>query len=392
MDFILKEASKLESELIALRRSLHKIPEIGDELPKTKRFVCEYLDKIGVPYEEVAGCDGIVATIKGHARGKTVALRADMDALHLNEDTNLPFRSEIDGQMHGCGHDAHTAMLLIVAKLLSLHTAKLNGEVKLIFQSGEETGSGAKKVIASGKIDDVDAVFGIHVGNLAGDDNNVGDIFIKEGAVSAGKDKFTITVKGKGTHSAFPERGVDPILISARIVNACEELIAREVPAGTSAVLSFGSISAGVDHNTIPSMAVIKGSIRCQDEKIRGFLGERLIELAKGIAQTFRGDAEVDLKRGSTTVMNDSDLAKFAYNAVKNVYGDSVYNNTKSALMGSDDFANYASKIPSVYFFLHTNNGENICYSNHNPKFDVDESVLIKGVVSYLAIVLNYLK
>jgi amidohydrolase len=281
---------------------------------------------------------------------------------------------------------------LVVAKILSLHTNQLKGTVKLIFQTGEETGSGAKKIIASGAVDDVDAMLAIHVGNLAGDDQIKGDIIIKEGAVSAGKDKFTITVKGKGTHSAFPERGVDPILISARIVNACEELVAREVPAGTSAVLSFGSISAGQDHNTIPDKAVIKGSIRCQDEKIRDFLGARLIELAKGIAQSFRGDADVDIKRGSMTVVNDSEFAKFAYNAVKSVYGDSVYNNTKSALMGSDDFANYASKIPSVYFFLHTNNDKDICYSNHNPKFDVDESVLIKGVASYLAIVLSYLK
>ncbi len=392
MDFILKEAKALEGELIELRRSLHKIPEIGDELPKTKRFVCEYLDKIGVPYESVADCNGVVAKISGASKGKTIALRADMDALHLNEATNLPFKSEIEGQMHGCGHDAHTAILLIVAKVLSLYADKLKGIVKLIFQTGEETGSGAKKMIASGVVDDVDAMLAIHVGNLAGDDNKVGDIILKAGAVSAGKDKFTITVKGKGTHSAFPERGVDPILISARIVNACEELMAREVPAGTAAVLSFGSISAGQDHNTIPDKAVIKGSIRCQDEKIRDFLGARLTELSKGIAQSFRGDADVDLKRGSMTVVNDSELANFAYNAVKSVYGDSVYNNAKSALMGSDDFANYASKIPSVYFFLHTNNGEDVCYSNHNPKFDVDESVLIKGVVSYLAIVLSYLK
>lgn len=392
MDLILKEAEALEGELIELRRSLHKIPEIGDELPKTKRFVCEYLDKIGVPYESVADCDGVVAKISGASKGKTIALRADMDALHLNEETALPFRSEIEGQMHGCGHDAHTAMLLTVAKILSLHTDRIVGTVKLVFQTGEETGSGAKKMIASGAVDNVDAMLAIHVGNLAGDCNKVGDIIIKEGAVSAGKDKFTITVKGKGTHSAFPERGVDPILISARIVNACEELMAREVPAGTAAVLSFGSINAGQDHNTIPSTAVIKGSIRCQDEGIRDFLGARLIELSKGIAQSFRGDAEVDLKRGSMTVVNDSELAKLAYNAVKSVYGDSVYNQTKSALMGSDDFANYASKIPSVYFFLHTNNGKDICFSNHNPRFDVDESVLIKGVVSYLAIVLNYLK
>jgi amidohydrolase len=282
--------------------------------------------------------------------------------------------------------------LLTVAKLLSLNTDLVRGEVRLIFQTGEETGSGAKKMIASGAVDNVDAMFALHVGNLAGDDNKKGDVIIKEGAVSAGKDKFTITVNGKGTHSAFPERGVDPILISARIVNACEELIAREVPAGTSAVLSFGSISAGVDHNTIPERAVIKGSIRCQDEKIRDFLGKRLTELSKGIAQAFRGDADVELKRGSMTVMNDSDLAKFAYNVVKCVYGDSVHNNTKSALMGSDDFANYANKIPSVYFFLHTNNDKDIYYANHNPKFDVDESVLIKGIVSYLAIVLNCLK
>ena len=387
---LLDEIKNYENELINLRRSLHEIPEIGDELPKTKQLVCNYLKDICVPYKTIDGCDGVIAEIKGKKGGKTLAFRADMDGLHINEENDVLYKSKIDGQMHGCGHDAHTAILLLTAKILSMHKESFYGTIRFIFQSGEETGSGAKKMIANGAIDGVDAIFAIHVGNLAGDDNKSGDIIIKSGPVSAGKNKFTITVKGKGTHSAFPEKGIDPIIISAKIITACEDLIKKEIPTGTNAVLTFGSIVSGQDHNTIPDKAILKGSIRCQDEKIREFLGERLVEISKTISKSYKGDVDIDLKRGSMTVMNDNELSSFAYNSLKVVYNESVYNQSKSALMGSDDFANYANKIPAVYFFLHTNN-KDICYANHNPKFNVDEKVLIKGVVSYALIALDYL-
>ena len=392
--WILEETKKFESELIEVRRALHRIPEIGDSLPRTKKFVCEYLDAIGVPYRTLAESDSIIAEIKGNSEGKTLAFRADMDGLHLDEETDVSFRSEIQGQMHGCGHDAHTAILLLTAKILQAHTRELCGTVRMLFQTGEETGSGAKKMIGEGALDGVDAIYAIHVGNLAGDNLESGDIAILSGPVSAGKNKFTITVHGKGTHSAFPERGVDPILIAARSVNGCEELAAREVPAGTAAVLSFGSLHAGEDHNTIPETAAIKGSIRCQNSDIRTFLGERLCELSKAIATAYRATCDVELKIGSSTVMNDQDAAFLAVEAVGSLLGkEKVLTKLSSPLMGSDDFANYAQRIPAVYFLLHTNNeAKKITEANHSPRFDLDEDVLFEGVVSYLAIAARFLE
>lgn len=390
--WILEEAKKTEKELLEVRRALHRIPEIGDELPRTKQFVCDYLDKIGVPYRTLAECDGVIAEIKGASAGKTVAFRADMDALHLNEETNVPFKSEIRGQMHGCGHDAHTAILLLTAKILNEYKDRFSGRVRFLFQTGEETGSGAKKMIAEGALDGVDAIYALHVGNLAGDSLSAGDFAILCGPVSAGKNKFTITVHGKGTHSAFPERGVDPILVAARIVNGCEELVAREVAAGTAAVLSFGSLQAGEDHNTIPETAVIKGSIRCQSPEIRAFLGERLKEIATLIASAYRASCDVDLKIGSSTVVNDFNVSSLAVDAVSHVFGkEKVLTALPAPLMGSDDFANYAQRIPATYFMLHTNNVQKgLTEANHSPRFDLDEAVLFEGVAAYIAIALRF--
>lgn len=394
MNNIAKECKDIENKLISLRRELHKYPEIGGNLPKTKEIVCRVLDEIGIPYKLNLCDDGIIAEIKGKNEGKTIAFRADMDALHINEATNLPFKSEIEGQMHGCGHDTHTAMLLLAAEVLNAHKDELNGTVRLLFQTGEETGTGAKNMLSEGALDGVDAICAIHVGNLAGDSLPAGSVVVLPGPVSAGKDKFTITVHGKGTHTAFPEKGIDPILIAARIVNACEEMSARELPVGTAAVLSFGSFNAGIDHNTIPDIAVLKGSIRVQDVETRNFMGERLKCIAENIAKAFRAECTVDLKRGSSTVMNDAELSSVVAKSVTDALGeDIVYTSIPSALMGSDDFANYAERIPGVYFFLCTNNKDkNIVQANHNPEFDVDEDVLWEGVAAYCATALEYLK
>ncbi len=391
---IIDDCKKREAVLIALRREFHKIPEIGGQLPGTKKIVCEYLEKLGIPYTCNPDDDGLIAEIKGKGKGKTIAFRADMDGLHICEGNDFPYKSAIEGQMHGCGHDAHTAILLIAAEILNEQKDELSGTVRLLFQSGEETGTGAKAMITRGALDGVDAICALHVGNLAGDDRKSGDLIVLPGPVSAGKDKFTITVHGKGTHSAFPNKGIDPILIAARIVNACEEISARELPAGTAAVLSFGSIQAGTDHNTIPDTAVLKGSIRVQDPQIREEMGKRLKEIATNIAAAFRGSCDVELKKGSQTVMNDPALSAFVAASASKILGtEKVITKISSALMGSDDFANYAARIPGVYFFLHTNNPEKgIMEANHNPCFAVDESVLWEGVATYIAIAKEYLQ
>ena len=388
-EFILREAKALEGELIEIRRALHKIPEIGNELPRTKAFVCKYLDEIGVSYRETKGDDGIIADVCGTGEGKTVAFRADMDALHINEKTDVPFRSEIEGQMHGCGHDAHTAILLVTAKILNANKEKFSGKVRLIFQTGEETGSGAKIMLENNAISGVDSMFALHVGNLAGDTLSAGDFAILPGYVSSGKIKFAITVKGRGTHSAFPEKGIDPIIVAAKILVGFKELMENEIPKGTAAVLSVGSVHAGADHNTIPETATILGSFRTHDAAVGEFLTKRVTEISNKFAQEAGAKCVLDIKQGSRSVKNDEGAAAFAQEAVSFVLGkECVKTSLPRPLMASDDFSNYADRIPSVYFMLHTNNEEKgIVEANHNPYFNIDEDVLWRGVAAYLAII-----
>ena len=389
---ILFYAKKNEDSLIALRRELHKVPEIGGELPKTRKIVCDYLDSIGIPYTLNPNDDGVIAEIKGGKDGKTLAFRADMDGLHIDEQNDYPFKSVIDGQMHGCGHDVHTAILLITAKLLNEYKENLYGNVRLIFQSGEETGTGAKEMLKLGVLDGVDAVCALHVGNIAGDEHNAGDVIVLPGPVSAGKNKFSITVIGKGGHSAFPHKAINPIIAAAKIVERCHCMMQNDYK-DKAAVLTIATFNSGIDHNTIPEKAVLKGSIRVQDKDVRKEIGEKLGEIAAISSKEFGATCEFELKWGSETVMNNPQLSALVTKACKNILGDkNVITELPRPLMGSDDFTNYAALRPSVYFFLHTNNSDKgIVETNHNPRFDVDESVLWRGVAAYIAITKEFL-
>ena len=387
MEWLRNICKQREDELIALRRALHRVPEIGLRLPRTKAIVCAKLDQLGIPYRENEGDDGVIAEICGAKPGKTIAFRADMDALHIQE-VDRPYASEIPGQMHGCGHDAHTAMLLMAAAILNEHKDRLCGTVRLLFQTAEEKGIGAHQMIAEGALDGVDAICAIHVGALAGEEYNSGDLIVLPGPVTAGKNRVTVTVHGKGTHSAFPEMGIDPIGVAARILLAAEELSDKK----KGVVLSFGNVEAGIDHNTIPDRAVLRGGLRVQDEQLREELGRQVTQIAEQLAADVGATCEVEIKKGSVTVMNDPQLSALVAQAVERVCPGRVITQPGMPLMGSDDFCHYAVRVPGVYFFLHTNNRpKGIEAFNHNPGFDVDESVLWEGVAAYVATARCYL-
>ena len=393
MDFskILSDREFIE-RLINNRRELHKIPERGLELPKTRAFVIKELERLNVPYQKNEGDSGIIVDINGYAKGKTLCLRGDMDGLHVNEACAVDYKSQIEGQMHACGHDCHTAILLAVLEILIKNTHLFKGRVRLLFQAGEETGNGAKQMISKGAIANADAIASIHVGSLAGDNHKPGSLAIMEGAVSAGKNKFKITIKGKGCHSAFPEDAIDPIKIASKIVMQVDAL-SSEIPKGEKVAIAFGSLNAGVDHNTIPDTAELKGGIRCQNDELREYFTKRVLEIAENCAREYGGSVEIDLIRSSVTIYNDSELARRFASATKMALGEeNVITSVPQKLMASDDFCNYLKEIPGVYFMLNTNNPEKgIVYANHNPHFNVDEETLINGVVAYLAIALEYL-
>lgn len=389
MDDILQKSKSLNSNIIKLRRLLHEYPEYGSDLPITRKIITNRLEELGVPYKLNSLDSGIVAEIISQNATKTIAFRADMDALNLTEETGLSFSSKREGKFHGCGHDAHVAVLLVVAELLVKNASQLKCNVRLLFQAGEETGTGALNMIKEGAIDGVSEIYSLHVGNLAGD-LEVGSLLIKEGAVSAGKDKFSITVNGKATHSAFPQNGIDSIFVAGRIISSCNEFMNSAEMKDSAAVLSFGSVNAGFDHNTIPAVATLKGSIRVQDVELRNYIGKRLIEICESESTKIGATCVVDIKRGSQTIYNDPNLCNEFVGALGEGLKDLVLTKSKINLMGSDDFANYLKYIKGVYFFLSTNNSnKGIVEMNHNPRFDIDESVLWEGVYAYASIALK---
>ncbi len=381
-------------DVITLYREFHKIPEYGDRLPKTKALVCSILDEIGISYKCFDGHDSIVAEIEGNHPGKTVGLRADMDALRIQEDTGLPHSSREDGYMHACGHDAHTAIALCAARIIYENKESLHGKVRFLFEAGEETSIGAIHLLEENLLDGVDAVFGLHIGTLAGRDVPSGKFVVIPGAVSAGKDSFTIEIQGAGGHGAYPSEAIDPIRASAGVITAIQSIVSMEIPSGQGAVITFGSIQGGKDNNSIPENVILSGTVRTQSEEIRAYIKNRIEEISENIPKAFGAVGNCTIRRGSNPVLNNRQLAEFAADCISEKLGEErVIRNMSKALMGSDDFARLAEKVPGVYFFLSTADADKKTdCPNHNPKFMIDEDTLLPGVDATVAILTNYTK
>lgn len=384
------ESCKKEQEhIVEMRRELHKIPELGLDLPKTKAFVLKELDSLGVEYVCSKIDSSIVATIKGDGEGKTIAFRADMDALPIIEANEIEYVSQHRGYMHGCGHDAHTAMLLATAKILNENRDKFSGTVKLLFQTGEEIARGAEIMIKEGALNGVEAIFGMHIGSIMGKEVPTGKAIITPGCVMASYDKFIINILGKGCHGSTPEKGIDPINIAAHIVVNLQAVIARELAATQPAVLTLGKIVAGDVYNVIPNEAVIEGTIRALDESVRQFVAKRIEAIAKDTARTFGGQCDVEIVWGAPPVVNDEEMAKIAIEAAVEAIGeDMVIKEIEAPNMGGEDFACYLQEVPGAFFFLSSadaDKGTDI--PHHNPKFNIDEDVLYKGPAIFISIV-----
>ncbi len=377
-----------KQDVISLYREFHKIPEYGDKLPKTKALVCEILDEIGITYKTFPEHDSIIAEIVGAMPGKTVALRADMDALRIQENTGLDYASGNDGLMHACGHDAHTAIALCAAREIYKNKESLCGRVRFLFEAGEEIGVGALHLLEENALDGTDAVFALHVGTLTGKDVESGKFVILPGAVTAGKDIFSIEIRGVGGHGAYPSEAIDPIRIAAQVITAVQSIVSMEIPSSTGAVISFGSIRGGEDNNSIPESVILSGTVRTQNEEIRAFIKRRIEEISKTIPKAFSAHGECKIKRGSDPVFNDEGLSNLIADAVSEALGaKSVIRSMSKALMGSDDFARLAKKVPGVYFYLSTADHEKSTdRPNHNPNFKIDEDVLHLGVNAVTAV------
>lgn len=389
------ECQNLQDYLTQMRRELHQIPELGLDLPQTQAYVVKKLEEYGIEYVLNEGDSGIVAYINKGKNGKCVALRADMDALPITEETGLPFASK-NGCMHACGHDAHITMLLGAAKVLKAHEDALNGEVRLIFQTGEELSKGAPVMLKNNAMDGVDAVFGTHIGSILGKEYPAGTFIVCPGPVMASFDRFVVNVKGTGCHGSTPEKGVDPINIAAHIVLSLQEINAREFNACTPVVLTIGKICGGSQYNIIPGEVVIEGTIRALTEEDRQKLAKRIGEISESIAKAFGGSAELEMDWGAPAVINNAEMAALAGDCAKEVLGDAdVLTSVPHPNMGGEDFAYYLNMLPGAFMFLSSVNPDKVPGSDiahHNSKFTLDEEVFWKGSAVFVNIAEKYLK
>lgn len=383
---------KIEPEIIAHRRELHKIPELGLELPKTSAYVKNQLDAMGIEYKELVNGNAIVGLIRGETEGKTLGIRADMDGLPIKEETGLDFASGNEN-MHACGHDGHTAMLLGAAKILNENRHLLKGNVKLLFQPGEEYPGGAEPMIREGALEDpkVDAVIGLHAGQIHPlvKPGNIGVSYVK---TMAAMDRIFLKVKGQGVHAAYPHNGVDPIVIAAEIISSLQRIISREISPTDNALISVTRIQGGFNQNIIPDEVEMEGTVRSTDPEVREKVARRIREVAQGIAGAFNATCEVTYDYKYPPVINDRDFTSAFVKSAEKILDADRIQTIDVPIMGGEDVAFFLEQVPGTFFFL-GNPGkiDGKAWPHHHPKFDLDERQLKTGTALFLQTALDYL-
>ena len=390
LDQIKADILEREADFINIRRYLHQNPELGMKEYKTADFIVETLKSFGIENIEKIKDTGVFAVI-GDDFDNCVAIRADIDALPINEDNDLDFKSIKENIMHACGHDVHTTCLLGAAYILQKYKADLSGSVKLIFQPGEEVSKGAKYMIENGVLENEPrpkCIFGLHTwpGTKAG------TVFHRHGKMGASSDRFTIKIYGKSGHAAHPDKALDPILIAGHVIVALQAIISREISALDQGVLSISSIHSGKATNVIPSEVELKEAIRCLDEDVRIFIHRRLGEITQFTAKSFRGQAEVSIKKGIPVSYNEENLSKEIEKALIKALGKEAYIYNAHPSMGSEDFAYYGQHIPSAMYRLGTGFANEVNPPLHSKDFVVNEAAIKTGILSMVAVAFDLLE
>lgn len=395
VDFI-SEAKKIENDIISWRRRLHKIPEIGFNTPKTSKYLEDVLENLNIEYEKGYGNSGIVAKIyKDKNNNKTFAIRADIDAVEIEEKTGLKFSSVHENKMHACGHDAHTAMALGASKIISENFNKFNGNVKILFQPAEEGPGGARKMIEDGALvnPNVGAIIGLHVdpGTLY-DDLKQGQIGIKSGPAMACLDKFKIEVVGEGGHGGYPESAVDPIAISASIIENLQTIVSREISPLEPAVISICKINGGTKYNVIPEKVVLEGTTRFFTKKQRDIAQKRMNSISEKIANARNGKVNFEYHEGYPVLINSQEITDYVINAAKEIFNKKDLKVLKRPIMGGEDMSFYLNEIPGAFFFLGAEkDGNEKPPPLHSSYFDIEEKVLWKGSALFAKIAYDWL-
>ncbi|HLO13117.1 MAG TPA: M20 family metallopeptidase [Pseudoneobacillus sp.] len=388
MHIKIKEAIQNDSEeLTELRRHFHRNPELPWEEEQTTAFVCQYLENLGISYRRTTPT-GVIATIKGGKSGKTVALRADMDALPVEElNKDLPYGSKEDGKMHACGHDAHTAMLMIAAKALNRIKDELPGNVRLIFQPAEELAQGAKEMVKQGAMDGVDNVFGIHIWSQAPTHH----VSCTPGPSFASADIFKVTFKGKGGHGAMPHDCIDAAIVASSFVMNVQTVVSRTINAQDPAVLTVGKMDVGTRFNVIAENAVIEGTVRCFNSKTQEHIEKQLQHYAEQVAAIYGATANVEYIRGSLAVINEEYSARLVQKVASEAFGEHVLYHEKPT-MGAEDFSFYMEKAPGSFALVGSGNPKKDTeWAHHHGKFNIDEDALTTGAELYAQYAWAYL-
>lgn len=389
---IIAQVKGIEDEIIEYRRELHRIPEIGLELPKTVEFVSSKLDQMGIKYEKLVDGNALVALIKGKNEGKTIALRADMDGLPLKEETNLDF-SSINNNMHACGHDGHTAALLGAARILNDNRDKFQGQVKLLFQPGEEAPGGAEPMIEEGALENprVDRILAMHMGNL-GKGIGHGNIGVNYGTMMAAVDTMRIRVIGKGSHGAYPHQSIDPVLTASEIVIALQGIVSREIDPVEPAVISVTRIQGGRTDNIIPNSVELGGTIRTTNEDTRKIIERRIEEVVRGLSLSRGTDYEIEYQNNYPALINSEKVTREFVESAKKIIGKEGITVLKDPVMGAEDMSYFLNQVEGTYFYLsNTGKVDGEYYPQHNSKFDLDESQIWKAVALFIQATLDYL-
>lgn len=387
---LLRRARTLKGWMVGIRRRLHEHPEVSFEEHETGRFLASELRALGLPVRHPVGGTGLLATVKGDHPGKTVALRADMDALPVQEETGLPFASRVPGAMHACGHDAHMAILLGATKLLLEQRREIRGSVRLLFQPAEETvPGGAKAMIKDGALEGVSAIFGLHVDpSLA-----TGTVGVKEGVLMAQADDFDLTILGKGGHAARPHTSVDAIVLAAQVIQALQTIVSRRIDPVTPAVVTVGRISGGTKHNIIADRVVLQGTCRSLDATTARKLKSLVAQVARDVARAYGGKCLFKYTVGYPPLINPERETRFAKGSLASLLGGKNVRTLNAPLMGGEDFTYYLKKIPGTFLRLGIRNAKlGSTFPWHHSRFRVDEEAIPIGAAVLADLAQEYLR
>lgn len=387
---LLDEAMAIQTEIIGLRREIHMHPELGKEEFRTAELVETYLQALNIETERVTET-GVIGLLKGDQPGKTVGIRADMDALPVQELNQVEYISQSPGRMHACGHDAHTAALLGTAKILAAHRHELRGNIKFFFQPNEEQDGGAKDMIAAGGLENpkVDAIFGCHVNP----EIPAGKLGVSYGKSYAASNPFDIIIRGQGSHGAVPHKGIDTIVIASQIVTALQSIVSRNVDPLDSAVVTIGSFQGGTQRNIIAQETCLSGIIRTLDSTSRKKIVESVERIARGIGESMNAEIEFKIQHSYPALFNDSMMTDLVKDSASHLLGEENVLVLHKPTLGTEDFSYFLEKVQGSFYQLGIGNSKlGTEYPLHSGHFNIDESALPLAAAVHAQVAMDYLK